>query len=170
MVDKKGLSEIIGYVLLVIIALSLSLIVYTWIKGILPGKTEKCPDGVSLVIDAYECDLGKEMINITFKNQGRFNVDAAIIRFSNKSRGIPINILKSIGPLKADKVSGTIFFINSSLNLNGLEPNQKLSNLFSFKDYKKITEIEVVPLKSVEGKLLICNDAIIKQKIDGCGS
>ena len=46
--NKKGLSVMIGYVLLVTFAIIISAIVYQQIKTYLPTEDKVCPEGVSL--------------------------------------------------------------------------------------------------------------------------
>ena len=72
--NKKAISIIIGYVLLVVIAISLSLLVYAWLKNYLPKDVEKCPDSVSLTISNYNCDIEENKITLTLRNKGFFNI------------------------------------------------------------------------------------------------
>ena len=46
--NKKGVSEIIGYILLVAIVVTISIFVYQWLKTYVPQDAISCPDGVSL--------------------------------------------------------------------------------------------------------------------------
>ena len=53
---KKALSNIIAYVLLISISLSLSVIVYNWLKFyVSEDDVETCSDGVNVIIENYEC-------------------------------------------------------------------------------------------------------------------
>ncbi len=72
--NKKGLSIMIGYVLLVVIAIVMSLVVYQWIKTYVPKGGQECVDGVSIFLKdvIYNCSTGR--LNITFKNNGRFDI------------------------------------------------------------------------------------------------
>ncbi len=72
--DKKGLSIMIGYVLLIVIAIVMSLIVYQWVKTYIPKGGIECVDGVSVFLKnvTYNCNDGK--LDITFQNNGRFDV------------------------------------------------------------------------------------------------
>ena len=64
----------IGYVLLVVIAIVMSLIVYQWVKTYIPKGGLECVDGVSVFLKdvTYDCDAGR--LDITIENKGRFNV------------------------------------------------------------------------------------------------
>ena len=74
--DKKGLSIMIGYVLLVAIAIIMSMIVYQFIITYIPREALECPDGVSVFIKEtkYDCTLGAETLEVTIKNNGLFSV------------------------------------------------------------------------------------------------
>ena len=79
--DKKAINELVGYVLLVALAISLSIMVYYWLRTyVLPSQPRLCPDGVSLIVDAYSCQAGS--FNLSLRNKGLFNVDGFIVRGS----------------------------------------------------------------------------------------
>jgi hypothetical protein len=48
--NKKGISTMIEYVLLIVIVISLSSVVYIWMKTYIPQESIECQDGVSLYI------------------------------------------------------------------------------------------------------------------------
>ncbi|MBM3233434.1 hypothetical protein FJZ18_04700, partial [Candidatus Pacearchaeota archaeon] len=81
--DKRGVSEIVGYVLLVLIAVTLSVGVYVYLKLQVPKENIKCENDATLVIDAASCKalsgINKEL-TITLSNKGLYTVDAAYIR------------------------------------------------------------------------------------------
>src|SRR3989338_8510283 len=54
--NKKAVSEVVSYVLLIVVAISLSIIVYAWIKIQLPKEIIECPEGVSVIIKDYQCN------------------------------------------------------------------------------------------------------------------
>jgi len=87
--DKKGLSEIIGYVLLIVLAVSLSTIVYVALKEKAKFPEEMgCPDGTQILIKSVNSwpDSSTSMpLNITIQNRGRFSVDGFLLRVNNKT-------------------------------------------------------------------------------------
>ena len=152
--NTKGVSVIIGYVLLVVIAISLSLLVYAWLKGFLPGDIEKCPDETSLIITDYSCENGK--LALTLKNQGLFNLYGFIVRVNNVSGGFFYDL----------KENGNIenYFLN-----NKLKPNEKQTKIFSYSEYNKISEIMVQPFILGDKRgVVLCDNAVIKQELEGC--
>jgi hypothetical protein len=83
--NKKGLSVIIGYVLLMVVSIVMSVIVYQWLKTYVPKDTAACDDGTSMFIQeaTYNCTSG--ILTVTVKNNGRFSIDGYFIHASNKS-------------------------------------------------------------------------------------
>lgn len=86
--NKKALSEIIAYVLLITIALSLSVLVYGWLKNYVPQDTGNldCPDNIALIIKTYNCNLTDTSfkLNVTITNKGLFTVDGFIIKLNDQ--------------------------------------------------------------------------------------
>jgi len=81
--NKKAVSVIVAYVLLISIAITLSVLVYNWLRFyVSPGNDIECPDGVRLVIKSYEC--GANQLNVTLENKGLFNVSGFIIRVNDR--------------------------------------------------------------------------------------
>ncbi|MCR4327375.1 MAG: hypothetical protein NUV46_02220 [Nanoarchaeota archaeon] len=75
MKNKKGISAIVGYVLLITFGIILSVIVFNYLRTYVPTDSLDCPDGVSLFIKnyTYDCSSGELILNI--KNNGKFNVE-----------------------------------------------------------------------------------------------
>ncbi len=155
--NKKGVSVIIGYVLLIVIAISLALLVYAWMKGNLPKEKQQCPDEVSLVIKDYNCfENGK--INITLKNNGFFDIDGFIAKISNKSKSLPILALKGVFPVQSN--DGQFIFgvpMNSS---------QEFTETFDYSNHNLILDLQIMPLKRIGNKLVLCENSVIRQKLD----
>ena len=84
--QKKGLSNMIAYVLLITITISLSILVYNWLQFYVGASDfEECPEGVNLVIQNYSCIEGHGgQVNVTLKNKGRFEVDDFILRVHDR--------------------------------------------------------------------------------------
>lgn len=160
---KKGLSEVIGYVLLIVIALSLSLLVYAWMKGLLWQKPKACPDEVSLIIVDYSCNATRKNVTITLRNNGLFDVDGFIARISNEEGRLPVKLLKEGIPLNGSNL-GEFSFDKK------LSPGAEFTNTFLYSEYGKILEIEIVPFKYLEqeGLVLVCDKATTRQRLQGC--
>jgi hypothetical protein len=86
---KKALSNLVAYVLLISITISLSVFVYGWLRFyVSPGEADSCPEGVNVIIRSYECYLpyGGEggRIKVTLKNKGLFTVDGYELRVHDR--------------------------------------------------------------------------------------
>lgn len=78
--DKKGISIMIGYVLLITAAIAMSFIVYSWMKTYVPQEELKCPDDVSMTIKEVKCNSANYQMTVTIKNNGLFNIDGYVIK------------------------------------------------------------------------------------------
>jgi len=85
--NKKALSNLIAYVLLITITISLSVMVYGWLKFYVEeGEVEECSGNVNIVVNGYDCFAGVDgNFTIELKNKGLFNVDGFVIRVHNRS-------------------------------------------------------------------------------------
>ena len=80
--NKKGISEMIGYVLLISFAVIMSAIVYIWMKSYVPVEAIQCPDSVSVMVNNLDCVGGN--LSLTLKNNGLFNIDGLFIKAAFK--------------------------------------------------------------------------------------
>jgi hypothetical protein len=80
--SKKGISIMIGYVLLISAAVFMSFIVYQWMKSYIPKDTPECPDEVSILVTRAECVQGEDGINkieVEIENNGLFSIRGYVI-------------------------------------------------------------------------------------------
>jgi hypothetical protein len=154
--NKRALSEMLSYALLVVIALGLSAAVYAWIWTMVPKQQEKCDDQVSLVIDQYSCDDAAKEINITFKNKGNWVIEGFIIRASNKSGIQPVYPLPLPG-----KLDGRVY--------SQIMPDASASYIFTYSKLKGVASVNVKPFQVKNKKMISCDSAAITQDIDCAG-
>ena len=88
--DKSALSNMVGYVLLISITITLSVLVYNWLRFYVgEDDVDTCPEGVNIIIKSYECyatnEFGTGRLTVTLKNKGRFTVDGYILRVHDQS-------------------------------------------------------------------------------------
>ena len=91
--DKRAVSEVVSYVMLIAIVIGLSVLVYAFLKVQIPKAEKTCEDGISIVIRSIQCDNTNNRVIIEFQNKGLFGIDGVYIRFANNS-------LLTIGPKK----------------------------------------------------------------------
>ena len=87
--NKIGVSEMLSYVLLIAIAITVSVGVYAWAKAMLPTTYGDitCKDETSLILYEYTCD--GTGIELTLRNNGRFNINGIIFTVTNDSQRNP---------------------------------------------------------------------------------
>jgi hypothetical protein len=166
--SKKGISVMIGYILLVAIVISMSIIVYQWIKTYVPREATDCPDGTSIQIKSVSCVNTEDNydLNLVLKNNGRFDIAGYFIYGTNSSEEELATIdlsskIKSGGQFSEGKIlfdSGT----------NDLQPNSEKSATFELKN--KIYAIEISPFRYQEEnnklKFVNCGKAKTKEIIN----
>lgn len=82
--NKRALSNLIAYVLLIAMTIALSTLIYAWLKGyVSEPDIENCPDGVDVTITQANCILNSNL-NIKVRNMGRYTIDGFIVRFDDK--------------------------------------------------------------------------------------
>lgn len=159
--DKKAISEMVSYVLLIVIAIGLSVGVYAWLRWQANiEKIEACPEDVSLVLKEYKC-LYTGKIQVTVKNNGLFNVNGYVIRGTNSSDknaliGFP---LKDVNLNYGSNVAGAVYFNNS------LAPGKEITGELSYSGLNKLTRVEIEPFRIQPGGLKLCNNAIVHQEV-----
>ncbi len=152
MKDKKAVSVIIGYVMLISMAIALSILVFAWLRFyVSPGEELECPSDVALVIQDYYYD--GETLGLRLKNKGLFSIDGYFVRASNRSDA---------------EVSSFLLEQVEALSVQGqerqsiLKPNQVVERDFEKKDSEDneilgdFTFVEVLPYIYEDGNRLIC--------------
>ncbi len=95
MKEKKGISEIVSYVLLVMIAIAMSVLVYAFLKLYVPKEKPICPEGISLTIESANCNLAQRTLTLTLRNRGLFTVHKAFVRIGIPDKKFRSNIPQS---------------------------------------------------------------------------
>lgn len=167
--DKKGVSPIIGYVLLVIGVLVVSVIVYSWLQTYLPRENAECPEEVSLDISLFNCTINSSKVELRLSliNKGLFNVDGFFIRGTNDSEQTLANI-DLIQYLRGRSEEAQIELFNDGRS--PLKPGEERGYIFNIDDLGNLSLIEVIPAKFeiVDGKkrFTSCSNSAITQKIN----
>jgi hypothetical protein len=83
--DKRAVSIIVSYVLLISITIALSVLVYNWLRFYVDeDEVSECSTDVSLIIQDYFCvknnSGGPGYLEITLKNKGLFTIDGYALR------------------------------------------------------------------------------------------
>ena len=165
---NKGVSVVVGYVLLIVITISLSVVAFTFMKRMIPGVDKRvCPEeGVSAIISSYSCNTYASLDGTIFKilelnltNNGRYSVEGFVIRVNNKTTGIATctNL-----PYRGS------FFSGSGKNAGAphffspfFKPGEKRTDYLEYQNCGNISAIEILPIKNGE----VCQKAITHQDV-----
>jgi len=162
--QKKAVSLMLSYVILISIVIALSVGVYAWIRTMaVSPEIVDCKEGTSVILDTYKCSSGNLELNI--KNNGRFNVDGIILSVGNNPQQTPTAYL--ISQLTGGGLEGHYEF--SSPLKPGETQNADFSNMDSNRNEIDIIEIiSIQPYIIENNKRINCQQAVITQLITDC--
>ena len=161
MKNKKALSLMIAYVLLIIIGITLSVFVYSWIKKQIPINVEECEVDISLIVLDYSCDNINKIFNLNIENKGFFSVDGVYIRVSSDGKD-KYSDITSTGENQV--------YAGDAQITNQLKPGEvyELTDLSYPKSggvaIPQIESIEIEPYLIKNNKAILCNNAVVKIK------
>jgi len=150
--NKKAISEIVGYTILIVIAVSLSILVYSFLRLYIPKEQVTCDEDVRLIIQDYTCKGGK--LNLTITNKGLFKAGAFYLWFSNDSQ--------------KEQINKNNFLLYNKSNSPDLKPGESFDSIYDISSFVSGTqdyELELQPAIIVEKKIIVCENAIITQDI-----
>ena len=154
--NKKALSEIVGYTILIVIAISLSALVYSFLRLYIPKETATCEEDIKLTLQDYSCSAN--VLNITITNKGLFKADAVYVRFENSS-GFK------------NQTNPNDFLLYNPDNTPGLNPGKSYNSSYQLTRYNFNTHsggdyiLELQPAIIVDKQIVVCENAIITQPI-----
>ena len=131
--SKKGISVMVGYVLLIVFVIIIGAIVYQWLKTYVPAQALNCPDGVSLFVKEASFDSDNSQLIVTLRNNGRFNLAGYFIHATNSSdQELPtIDLSNYLDENSPGRIHGnSVLFFNFSIGDNFFHPGSEESYLF----------------------------------------
>ena len=157
--NQKGVSIMMGYVILIIIAISLSIATFAYLKLYLPKNQPKCYEGVAISIDYVKCvdDNSDGIFNVSLNltNRGLFNINSVFIRI-----GEPGRLYKKF--LNEEVIESTF----SNLPENILKPDQTWNSpIYDYSSSDGVKELEIEPLLFIEGKPALCENAVVTKNV-----
>ncbi|MEK6840441.1 MAG: myxococcus cysteine-rich repeat containing protein [Nanoarchaeota archaeon] len=174
---KKGVSVLIGYVLLVVFAVIIAAIVFTWLKSYVPADTLKCPDGVSVFINELTFDNSTREMNLSIRNNGRFDIAGYFIHATNSSsQELPTIDLSAYlnQNYSAIKFGNSVIIQDNNISLIGegnlFRPGDQKSNIFDIPAaVGQIYSVRIIPTRFQEEdnkqRFASCSDAKVQQPI-----
>lgn len=175
-IRKRGISEILSYVLLIFIATSVWVFVYVWIKysaNVEPAID--CKEETSINLEkslcAYEDATGKPMLKLSIFNSGRFNISGIIVAVGTNNKNTPVDYLI---PFSKDGKTMTynagIYYFEEQLS-PGKISDAKFSDILnngSSMDITRISIVQIQPFIQDKKVRVLCKNAVIKQEIENC--
>ncbi len=169
--NKRAVSLMVSYVLLISIVVMISIGVYAWLNGLGRFSPEiDCEEGTSLVIDEITgCNSGGPL-EFNVRNNGRFNINGVLVGVSDAVDKYPVVYLNPEGtpdepgfysfppasPLKPSEPDNikTIKFTNIDSDGNSI------GNIYS---------ISIQPfILDKRNRMVLCENAVIIQPVQGC--
>lgn len=155
--NKKALSAIVGYTLLIIIVVSLAALAYPLLKLYLPKEQLHCEDDINLIVQNYLCTVSENQLNLTLSNKGLFKADAAYVRFGPQDRKIKAQINQDN------------FLLFNPDNSPGLNPGEEFPATYNVSAHLTGPGqygLEVQPAVIIEKQLVVCEKSVITQPIE----
>lgn len=114
--SKKGISEIVSYTLLIIIAVAVSVLVFSFLRSYIPKyQTPECPTDIN--IDVRDIICSSRNLEITLSNKGLFSIDAAFVRLNPPGREVKSLVAgDSLIEFENPLIPGNITTIEVALN------------------------------------------------------
>lgn len=169
MKNHRGVSEMVGYVILISIGLAIASGVFIWAKYWAESFTppKDCKEGTSIYLEEYFCDPVTGNIILTIKNNGRFNVTGVVVAVSGNPGKDPSETLMAKGP-ECAPVRGICYLSSPALvpgsNRNITFVNKDESGLRIISD--KIESVSIQPFISQPNKRkIVCSGEIKKENL-----
>lgn len=171
--NKKGMSVIIGYVLLITFGIVLAAIVFTYLKTFVPSEATQCPEGTSLFVSDYSYSCSTNQFNLTLKNNGKFNLQGYFIHATKSSNQTlaTINLAKYYFngfPNEGINTTTAVYF-HTPVN-KSLAPGENSFNVFNLDPtLNSLYSIEIIPGRfQTEGstqRFVSCGGAEIREVV-----
>jgi hypothetical protein len=165
-INKRAISLMLSYVILVSLAIFLGIAVYGWLKlqANVSPKID-CEQGTTLILEDYQCiSAGENTIKFTLRNNGRFSIKGVIVSVGNDRGKVPINYLDPAGIGRT--TPGSYEFTNLLLpgDSEVAEFSPKIGGIPV--KFHNITVIQIQPfIVDKEFNKIICEESITKEFI-----
>ncbi|MGV8142611.1 MAG: hypothetical protein ACP5NS_03170 [Candidatus Pacearchaeota archaeon] len=163
--NKHAESLMVGYVILIAIAIALSTGVFFYLKLYLPADKPECAQDIDLVIDSITCNHvavsggnpSTSIVDIKFTNKGLFNVDSAYIKIGDSER-----VFKTtLNDPDADRL------ISACNNFEiALKPGAQFCKTYTYASAPTaLQEVTVEPLIWIDDIPTLCPKSIVTRRI-----
>ena len=164
--EKRAVTEMVAYVALIIVAFSISVLVYSYLQVQAPKDRPECPDGVALAVQEATCMIKpkpsgtRSELSLTLQNNGLRTLSGAYVRLGTTDQKIK-------GLVNENK----IFFTAApeSGESAALAPGQKIIQQYQNKIAGSAVgtyAIEIEPVIGFPGNLALCEKALVTKTIE----
>src|SRR3989338_10001212 len=154
--NKRGVSALIAYVLLIAMGVTAAGIVYTGVSKTVDVKNYvSCPEAVDLSIRDYQCTLYGSFC-LTVSNKGRFNASGYIVRVDNRTpRGPDLYVINE---------SGSNVFTGENIKFAYPFPIEYNKEDGEYGEISIVSYVEIQPTRiNDRGKVELCEEVITQQ-------
>lgn len=151
----------VGYVLLIAIAVSLSTAVFFYLKLYLPDERPECDSDIKLTIDSALCVYDdpviptSSIIKINVTNRGLFKVEGAYVKIGDIDRTFKTDLNPTLN------LTSICNNLDASLN-----PGKTFCGTYShILAPRTPQEISVQPLIWVDNKPVLCSEAVATKRV-----
>ena len=147
--NKKGVSMVIGYILLISIAIIMSVLVYQWLKTYVPTDSVECPDGTSIFIKEINYDCVNSELSLVIKNNGKFSINGYYIKVSDK-KGSELATIDLAPHLTSGGIISGSSIVFSEINENALaptDPSNIREGVFDVSEFGELYRVEIIPTR-----------------------
>ncbi len=166
--NRKGLSEVIGYILLISISIIMSVVVFQWLRTYVPKDSPKCAEGTSLFIKEILYDCTNSKLNVSVRNNGKFSINGYFIHVSNKANETLATIDISSNITFGGNISGNSV-VFSQLAENSLAPAGIKTCSFNVANLGTLYRLEIIPIRiqEVDGRkrVVSCGDSKVEETL-----
>lgn len=173
--DKKGISVMIGYILLISISIVISIIVFQWISTYVPKESLGCNDGVSVFVESYTYSCDSQTLSLTLKNNGRFDVSGYFIH-ATTAPDQELAITDLSGSTDRGQ-GGSVVYPPNQNNFNTIFTGISINDVFDLSalsgcsgDGRCIYSIEIIPIRfevvENRNRPVGCSEARIREPLE----
>lgn len=167
--SKKGVSVIVGYVLLISFSALMGVIVYMWLHTYIPQEELNCPDGTSLLIQNYTCT--SDIFTITLKNDGKFDIGGYFIYVTDSPE-------EELATIDISKNNTQNYSIRTPTGVklgligskNSLGPNEEEIETYNITGRSTMYLVQIIPMRWQEEDnkevVVTCKDVQIEKRIE----
>jgi hypothetical protein len=167
--EKRGISVMVGYILLITLGIAMAILVYGYIRTFVPSDSLECPAGTSISLKEISCEGNN--LNLTIKNNGRFTIHAANFLGALEGREVATrDFVQYVNKesLHLDlNISELIHFIGESEP--GLKIGEERTYTFTLDNGSQYGLIEIIPLRKEKAgrtiELVVCTEGGIREEI-----